>query len=153
MKNLSILLVLFIVIGITTGCSEDEHISPFGDYSSLTWWSYPNADYALTEKTITVNKQITFKDLSHGIISHEWQIQEGAKFLTSTFTESDTIYDDFINPKLGLTTSESLAYVLFTETGVSEVHLINTFKDSVAESVKEGDVWKVDKTFTITVID
>lgn len=148
---LKILATLTLVIFMTSCEEQDDNVNPFDDFSSLTWWSSGGTDHALTEKTIAINKFIAFKDLSRGVISHEWRISDGSSLLREGFSETDTIYSNF--EIRGNTTGNTLAYVLFKEAGISEVRLINTFKDSVKESVREGSFWKVEKIFTITVTE
>lgn len=154
MKYIYKISLLFLAMVITVGCeNEDDYVPPFNDVSSLTFWTSPNGTSLETEKIIQVDRFIAFQDLSRGVVSHEWRIQEGAKFLTAQLYETDTIYANYVRPNVGLTTTDALANVLFTELGTTEVHLINTFRDSVRNSVKEGDIWKVDQIFTIEVVE
>ncbi|MGJ8762315.1 MAG: hypothetical protein ACSHXA_17390 [Polaribacter sp.] len=155
MKNISKILVLFlVVVSLFTACEdENNYTPPFNEVSSLTWWVSPSTSYDEVEKELSIKKYISFKDLSRGVVSHEWKIPATAKFLSNNITETDSIFSNFILPDAGLSTTDNLANVLFTETGVHEVFLVNTFTDSVAESVNENGVWKVNKKFTITVVE
>ena len=148
--NLSICLLTMVFL---TSCEEEDYTAPYGDFSSFTWWVSPKDTYNEIEKTVSVNKYLAFKDLSRGAISHEWRIPKGSRFLNSNFKETDTIYTPFIIPNGGVVTSESIAYVLFTEVGVHEVQLVNTFEESVTGATNVEGTWKAEQTFTITVID
>ena len=149
--------LLFVVFVISVcSCSTDEHVSPYGNVSSFTWWSSPNELESFNNpvKTAKKDKFLAFKDLSRGVISHRWEISEGAAFLEPGFTEDDTLnYYQYIKPNAGTSITDDLAFVLFTEVGEQEVRLINTFKDSVAESFQEDGVWKVDKIISVTVTE
>ncbi|WP_343330706.1 hypothetical protein [Polaribacter staleyi] len=162
MKNRYKLFALFFIVAmIFTGCEdENDYVPPFNDVSSLTWWTSPGLRtditsdeplHSIAEKTIDLDKYIAFLDLSRGVVSHEWKIPVSAKLLEQNIPETDTIYAKYILPNAGLVTTEKQANVLFTEVGVHEVFLVNTFKDSVAESVNDNGLWKVNKKFTITV--
>lgn len=155
MKNIFKIVILFISIVLYSSCeNEDDYVPPYNEVSSLAFWSSPASSSQETEKNVTVGNYIAFKDLSRGVISHEWRIQEGSHFMSGNFTEADSLrYANFIKPSAGMSTSESLAYVLFTEAGVKEVTLANTFKDSVTDAVNNNGVWTVNKVFTITVTD
>ncbi|TYA71732.1 hypothetical protein [Seonamhaeicola marinus] len=155
MKFVVKLFALVVCVGLFNSCeNEDDYVPPYNEVSSLVYWSSPASTSQETEKTIGVGNYIAFKDLSRGVVTHEWKIQEGSHFMNGGFTEADSLrYTNFIKPNAGLSTSERLAYVLFTEAGVKEVTLSNTFKDSVTDAFKEGSLWKVNKVFTITVAD
>ncbi len=154
MKNIFKISLLFLVVGFTISCdSEDDYVPPYNDISSLTFWTSPNGTAFDTEKIIQIDKFIAFQDLSRGVVSHEWKIKEGARFLVDKLIETDTIYTNYLSSNSGFSSSNNLVNVLFTQLGTTEVHLINTFNDSVTDAVKEGDLWKVDKIFTIEVIE
>ncbi|WP_282122119.1 hypothetical protein [Algibacter mikhailovii] len=149
--------VLFVIFLISVcSCSTDEHVSPHGDVSSFTWWSSPNEVESFNNPIKTTRKDdfLAFQDLSRGLISHKWEISEGAAFLEPGFSENDTLdYYKYIRPNAGKSITDALAFVLFTEVGEQEVRLINTFKDSVAESFQEDGVWKVEKIISVTVTE
>ncbi|MCL7754612.1 hypothetical protein [Polaribacter sp. Z022] len=162
MKNIYKLFALFLVVTMVFNACEEEndYVPPFNEVSSLTWWSTPgiNTDttsnepiYSSTEKTIGVDKFIAFYDLSRGVVSHEWKIPATTKLLSKTISETDSVYTKYIIPNAGSSTTDKHANVLFTEKGVYEILLVNTFNEEVSESVNENGVWKVNKKFTITV--
>ncbi|MDO6854116.1 hypothetical protein Q4599_11045 [Cellulophaga lytica] len=147
---------LLMAFCLAFSCSEeDDYEPPYGDFSSLTIWTSFDYDENEEEKRIVaLNKYVAFNDLSRGIVSHQWEIENGMHFMNSNFTAADTLnYDRFIKANAGQTSTDNLVYVLFTELGEKNIRLVNTYKDSVAESVKSGDVWKVDKTITVTVLE
>jgi hypothetical protein len=151
MKNIIKTFALLFVVTFAFMACEDTYESPFNDVSSLTWWVSPSITFNETEKEHSIKDIMIFKDLSRGVISHEWKIPASAKFLSNNIQETDSIYTKFIIPNAGETTTDDIAYVLFTEAGVHEVFLINEFENEVDESVNENGVWKVNKKFTITV--
>lgn len=149
----SFFLLSLAVVAITSCEDENDYIPPFNDVSTLTWWVSPADTFNETTKDLRISDYIAFKDLSRGVISHEWRIPASARFLSKNIPETDTIYSKYILPNAGQVTTDDLALVLFTETGSQEVYLVNSFKDSVAESIKEDGVWKVNKKFTINVAE
>lgn len=148
------LLLMFFCLAFS--CSEeDDYEPPYGDFSSLTVWTSFDLDEDEQEKrVIGLNNYVAFNDLSRGLVSHQWEIEDGMHFISGNFTAADTLnYARFIKPNAGKISTDNLVYVLFTELGEKDIKLVNIFKDSVAESVKSGDVWKVDKTITVTVLE
>lgn len=148
--------VALAVLCFTVSCSEeDDYEPPYGDFSSITIWTSFDLDQDEKEvQEIVVNKYVAFNDLSRGLISHQWQIEDGMRYMNGNFTAADTLnYARFVKSGVGKNSSDELIYVLFDELGEKSVRLINTYKDSVAESVKVDDVWKVDKTITVTVLE
>ena len=148
--------IAIVALCFAFSCSEeDDYEPPYGDFSSLTVWTSFDFDEDEEEKRIIgLNKYVAFNDLSRGVLSHQWQIESGMQYMNGNFTAADTLnYARFVKTNAGLMSEDNLVYVLFNELGEKKIRLINTFKDSVAESVKSGDVWKVDKTITITVLE
>ncbi|WP_298488103.1 hypothetical protein [uncultured Maribacter sp.] len=141
----SILLLAFV---IAVSCEEEDYEAPYNDYSSFSWYSSNEFDEA--DKVLNINDYISYVDLSRNAVSHKWTIPASAKFLNKEFTPNDSIYEPFILNNAN-TSEEYGINVLFQQSGLQEVKLYNTYKDSVAESVKSGDVWVVDKTFVVDV--
>ncbi|MCL5245361.1 hypothetical protein M4I21_06045 [Cellulophaga sp. 20_2_10] len=145
-----------VVLFFAFSCEEeDDYEPPYNDFSSLTiWTSFEFDDEEQEIQEIVVNKYVAFNDISRGLLSHEWQIEDGMRYMNGNFTAADTLnYARFVKSGVGKVTSDEAIYVLFDEVGEKNVRLINTYKDSVAESVKVDDVWKVDKTITVTVLE
>lgn len=148
----------FIIIGalmLTTlfagSCTNDYEL-PYNDYDSFTWWSSPKTEYNQTAKTTTVGKYLAFQDLSKGDLTHEWSITSGNSFLVTTFSETETAnFERFINPNLGLVTTDKLVYVLFQTAGVHQVKIKNTYSRKVIGAVEVNGVWTAEQTITVTV--
>ncbi|MDW5288085.1 hypothetical protein [Formosa sp. PL04] len=148
MRKIVILTTLLLTFVFTTSCS-DSYEAPYGDYSSFSWYS--SDEWNEDSKIVNIDNFIIFMDLSQNPISHEWIIPESSKYLNTDFTDTDSIYTDFIIEGAGTTSTESTINVLFTAPGKHEIQLHNVFNDSVAESVKENDSWVVNKIFTVDV--
>ena len=155
-KILTMLLLCSFVF--TIGCTEDDvalsedYIGVNDNFSSFKWYtSGSRTTYNVSEKYINLNSYVAFYDISQNAIAHEWTIPASGKFLSKEFTESDSIYTDFILPTESLISNDNLINVLFTEAGIKEVKLVDTFKDSVTDAVRVQDYWQVEKIFTIDV--
>jgi len=139
------------MLAFLVSCEKDEYDTPFGDFSSFKW--YTSTDVQDADYVIALDNYIAFSDVSQNAISHTWSIPAGTSLLNSEFTENDSIYTPFILSNGALNTEEKLINVLFREPGIKEIILKNVFKDSVTNSVPDGDKWSVEETFTITVFD
>ncbi|WP_111708845.1 hypothetical protein [Lutibacter citreus] len=151
-------ILLLSVITFTTSCTDDDislaedFIGVSDDFSSFKWYtSGTKTTSRESEKVINLDTYVGFFDVSENALSHQWTIPESGKFLNKEFTETDSIYDKFIVPSTSLVSNDDLINVLFTEAGVKEVILFDTFKDSVTDAVLVGDYWQVEKVFTIDV--
>jgi hypothetical protein len=146
-----IILISILMLAFFVSCEKDEYKTPYGDFSSFKWFTtngFQNTDYV-----IALDDYISFSDVSQNAVSHSWSIPAGTSLLNSEFTENDSIYTPFIIGNGALTTNKKLINVLFREPGIKEVILKNVFRDSVANAVPEGENWRVEETFTITVFD
>ena len=151
MKNILIRSVVLLTMVFAISCEDDEYVSPYGDYSSFSW--YTTEGFDTSEKVLNINKYIAFVDLSKNALEHSWTIPASAKFLDKQFTATDSIYDAFIIPNSGVVSKENGINVLFTEPGIQEVKLRNVFKDSVTDAVKVDGKWIAEKIFTVNVFD
>ncbi|WP_139956997.1 SwmB domain-containing protein [Flavicella sediminum] len=154
MKNKIVIAALLLLnFAFITSCTEGpEAYSTDGNNDFSSFKSYVTLDNtSIGTKQINVDSYIGFYDLSFNAIGHEWRIPESAKFLNNNFTEDDSIYTKFILPTNAKVSNEELINVLFTESGIKEVKLVNSFQDSVPQSVKVDDEWVVDRTFTVDV--
>lgn len=149
------LLLTALVIGSCTNGNEPT----YDDYASFTWWSSPKIAFnSLTRPdasgngAVTVGKYVAFQDLSKGALTHEWSISSGCVFITPGFPETVTSnYEQFINPNLGLTTTDKIVNVLFQQSGTFTVTITNTYKDQVIGSVNVNGVWTAVATIVFTV--
>ncbi|WP_366184340.1 hypothetical protein [Flavobacterium ovatum] len=158
MKKYFIISAMFVLALFSGSCTEDYEI-PYNDYDSFTWWASPKIVYntlvrpdASNNGAVAVGKYVAFQDLSKGALTHEWSISAGNSFLTTEFTEADTAnYERFINPNLGLVTTDKLVYVLFQTLGVHQVKIKNTYSRKVIGAVQVNGVWTAEAIITITV--
>ncbi|WP_159086078.1 hypothetical protein [Flavobacterium faecale] len=148
-----------LVLALFAGSCTNDYELPYNDYDSFTWWSSPKLVYnalvrpdASNNGAVAVGTYVAFQDLSKGDLSHEWSITSGNSFLTTTLSELETAnYERFINPKLGLVTTDKLVYVLFQTAGVQQVKIKNTYSRKVIGAVEINGVWTAEAIVTITV--
>lgn len=151
MKAKNIFIALIAVLSMT-GC-EKEYIAP-NSFSDIGWYtSKGNAG----EFVVNKGDFIGFMDVSQGEISHQWIIEEGTHFLKDGFEKGDSL-EYFIDSSKGLSTTDKQISVLFSESGVKTVRLLQTFSDKVTlnseipvSAVKKGDEWVFDTIFTVDV--
>lgn len=146
-----IFIISALMLAFLVGCEKDDYEAPFGDFSSLAWTT--TQGFETSDYVSALNNYVGFRDVSKNAIEHSWSIPSGTQLMSNDFTENDTIYSEFVVASGPLESSENLLNVLFTEPGVKEIELRNTFRDSVAESVFSDGVWKVNKIFSVTVFD
>ncbi|TXF86671.1 hypothetical protein FUA23_19400 [Neolewinella aurantiaca] len=107
---------------------------------------------------VAINDYLPFADVSQGVISHSWSIEEGNFLLTDGITTNDSVYTEFIIPNL-LETEETTVNVLFARPGLQTVRLRNVFDRQVnfettgTTAVREGDNWVIDTTYLVDVFD
>jgi hypothetical protein len=98
----------------------------------------PNRPSRDAQFKINIDTYISFFDLSQGTTSHEWVIEEGNNFLENTFSSTDDL-TKFIKPNSGLSTAEGKAHVLFRNSGINKVRLLNKFKTGVTPNMSSND--------------
>ncbi|MEM6841318.1 MAG: hypothetical protein AAF632_03770 [Bacteroidota bacterium] len=155
MKNSIILLVLVTTV-LFSACQE-EYIEP-NEFSDVGWYTSQFRETELFK--IGVNDYISFANLSQNEVEHFWAIDRSSFFLEGPIGRTDSVFSKYIvNP--GDTMSvEKTVHVLFTQGGLQQVRLYNTFRDSVAfrgqdtlSAQKVGDLWVIDTTFVVDVYD
>lgn len=151
MKKIHILYTFILLFFFN--CNEEEYETPFGDFSSfndiITKTQNNDGGY-----NANLNSYIAFYDLSKNEVSHSWSIPEGTALLDKTFTEADTIYTNFISEFGATTSNDELINVLFTEPGIKNIVLSNTYKDSIFNSIAQEDgSWLLEHNYTVTVFD
>tara|TARA_R110002124_G_scaffold94717_1_gene238838 strand:+ start:518 stop:2044 length:1527 start_codon:yes stop_codon:yes gene_type:complete len=154
MKKLKI--VLLAAFGaFLLGCSR-EYVEP-ESYSAVGWYT---SNFREATYKIGIDDFVSFSDISRNATTHKWKISEGNYFLEGTITRKDTILEPFIKKDAGLESIDKTVHVYFKKGGMQSVNLRNTFPDSVAffgadtlYSVREGNVWVIDKTFMVDVYD
>lgn len=155
MKN-KIYAIALIVSSIFTSCNNNDYDAPNSN-SDLGWYT---SALRQTEWRIGINKYMSFADLSQGTIEHKWTIGQGNYFLEGPIQRQDSVFDQFIINRGATETTDKTIHVLFKKSGLQEIRLYNTFKDSVSfrgndtiPAVQIGDKWVMDTTFVVDVYD
>lgn len=155
MKRLENIYILVILLAFSffVGACDNEY-EPAGFVSDVSWYTSQRngTDYQLNE-----DEYMAFMDLSQGLLSHEWIIEEGAYFLKDGFSKNDSL-PLFIDETKGLSSDDAAVSILFTKPGERKVRLYNTFSEKVSykgavefEAIQEGDIWVIDTTFIVDV--
>ncbi|WP_139958592.1 SwmB domain-containing protein [Flavicella sediminum] len=155
MKNFKILNICFALLALVSCQNNDDYVAP-DSLSDISWYTSIHPGSPFNKAT---GDHISFMDVSQGALSHEWRIEEGNKFLKTGFTTKDSL-PLFVNPKLGLSTTDKTVHVLFMNEGVNKVCLKNTFSEPVTfqsadgpiSAVQEGDVWVFERCFEVDVV-
>lgn len=157
MKNYKFLYLLTLILIVA--CDTDEYAEYTApDELSDVSWVISLERFAQDPFSLNKDSFMSFMDLSQGAVSHEWIIEEGNYFLEEGFGENDTL-ENFIDEEAGLSITEAKAHVLFRNTGLNRVRLLNKFTEPVSykssqgtfEAVKEGDLWVIDTTFVFDI--
>lgn len=158
MKNIRIITAILCLALLWT-CSDDEYQSYDApdELSDVAWLIGLNTN-SQDKFSINATTHLSFLDLSQGTVSHEWIIEEGNNFLKEGFKSTDSL-PDFINENAGLSIDNPKAHVLFNNSGLNTVRLIDKFNNPVKyvssqgtlEAVQEGNLWVIDTTFTFDV--
>ena len=157
MKNY--IVILFLLGTLFSSCEKDETYDEPNSFSDVGWY-FSDTEGKLA---ISIDDYITFSDLSQGVLSHEWTIEEGNYYLKHPIQRTDSVFDDKIIGS-GTTTDKTVS-VLFKKSGLQNVRLNNSFKDSVTfrgvindgkdkvfiPSKKVDGNWVIDTTFVIDV--
>ncbi|EIJ40773.1 hypothetical protein JoomaDRAFT_3843 [Galbibacter orientalis DSM 19592] len=156
MKNKLYLLVFIIMLVIA--CSRDEYDEP-NSFSDVSWYTSGFRDSILN---VNINDYASFSDLSQGVVSHKWTIEDGNYYLKGPITNKDSIYDKFIIEPAVLETDDKTVHVLFKKGGIQKVNLYNVFDqyvefkgadDFVFKSKEVDGRWVIDTTFLVDVYD
>lgn len=151
MKKILIIISSLLLL-LSIGCTKDE--TDRTTFSDFTWYtSIPNG----LAYTVKAGENISFIDLSQGMLSHEWTIQEGNFYLSPKFVKGTNL-TPYIIPNKGLVTNDTTVHVLFPVAGTFTVKLKNTYNTKVIypgtvpiEAVQVADVWIAEKVFTVVV--
>lgn len=134
MKKISLILLALITLYT---CGPKDDFEPLSDLvvpevftpslNQVTETSIANAI------PIAINDFSSLSDISQGVVSRNWRIEEGARFLLSTFTRKDSLnLEAFIDPELNLGNWRETVHVLFQEEGETTVSLTNSFDQPVS---------------------
>lgn len=142
MKNIKTFILFFSLIAML-GCEENTYkdYSAPDELSDLSWLLglEPNRPSRDAQFKINADTYISFLDLSQGTLSHEWIVEEGNSFLKEGFSVNDTL-TNFIDESKGTTTSEGKAHILFRNSGINKVRLLNKFSKDVSPNISGNDV-------------
>ncbi|MBJ7881529.1 hypothetical protein [Gelidibacter salicanalis] len=158
MKNIRIITSILCLTILWT-CSNDEYqdYDAPDELSDILWLIGTNKN-SQDQYSINAATHLSFLDLSQGAVSHEWIIEEGNNFLKEGFNSTDSL-TAFIIPNAGLSTTKPKAHILFNNSGLNKVRLLNKFdkpvkyvsSQGILEAVQEGNLWVIDTTFTFDV--
>ena len=159
MKNIKILSFLLGLL-LLVSCNEAEYkdYTAPDELSDVSWLIGLNR-FAQNPTWINQDSGLSFFDLSQGAVSHEWSIEQGNNFLKEGFNANTDTLVNFIDETKGLSTDDLKAHILFRNSGINKVRLLNKFKEPVTyrsstgikTSVKEGDLYVLDTTFVFDV--
>ncbi|ANW96244.1 hypothetical protein AXE80_08110 [Wenyingzhuangia fucanilytica] len=160
MKTYIKIIQVFLFLSVLVSCSDDE-LTALSDLTDATWTVSEGNNQTTNTGGIdyikAVGEYISFIDLSQNALTHQWEIDEENKYLKTGFNAKDSL-PLFINSSLGTITKDKAAHVLFLKSGINEVTITNTFKDSVnffgkdiIPSVKKGDVYEITRTWKVDV--
>ena len=158
MKNIRIIISILCIAMLWT-CNKDE----YQDYTapdelSDVVWLIGLDNNSQEPFSINAETNISFLDLSQGVVSHEWIIEDGNNFLKEGFGNNDSL-PAFIDGDAGLSITSPKAHVLFNNSGFNKVRLLDKFNRPVSytssqgtlHAVQEGNLWVIDTTFTFDV--
>jgi hypothetical protein len=133
MRKFSYIIFVLVLAVFFGGCNNDDWEAPIAEPSHhVTYTSEGNFG-----NRIQVGNDISFSDVSLGVVSRTWTLPESASFE---------------NGSSQLTSGESTIHAIFNEPGIFDVQLSQTFANDAY--VGENLVGKTyDTTFTITVLD
>ncbi|MGJ8743958.1 hypothetical protein [Polaribacter sp.] len=159
MKNIKFIAFFFGLI-LLWSCNDDQ----YKDYTapnelSDVSWLISFDQFAQNKTWLNQDTSLSFFDLSQGTTSHEWSIEQGNNFLKEGFSPKGDSLFKFINESAGLSIDKAKAHVLFANSGINKVRLLNKFNAPVTyrsstgikTSVKEGEFYVIDTTFIFDV--
>lgn len=156
MKIKNIIIMAIAIVVAFTACQDDEYEMP-NDLSGVGWYT---SNFRNDQFLIGINDFVSFSDVSQNAVSHKWTIPEGAFFLEGPISRTDSILEEYIIPNAGLETEDETVHVYFTKSGMQPVRLYNTFNEKVTffgrdtfEAKQEGNIWVIDTTFMVDVLD
>ncbi|MDX6747935.1 SwmB domain-containing protein [Polaribacter sp. PL03] len=157
MKKYSILLIVCLLALVN--CKTDD-FEPLSEFSKVELFTPSIFD--LNETTIansipiSINDFSSLTDVSQGVLSRVWTIEDGARFLKPTFKRKDSVnLVPFIDGTLGKESTVETAHVLFQKAGETSVSLKNNFNEEVSflgkKAVLNEGVWEIITVFNFDV--
>ncbi|WP_271784146.1 hypothetical protein [Aquimarina algiphila] len=157
MKKYSLILLLF---SILISCDKDDaEILSDNTKPQLFTPSIFDLNETSIENAvpIAINNFSSISDVSQGVVSRTWLLQEGSRYLLPTFERQDSLnLAPFIDPDLGLTNGNEVVHVLFQKEGETTVNLKNRFNKPVSflgnDAVQKGNgLWELSTTIMYDV--
>ncbi|CAH8284165.1 hypothetical protein EV196_103303 [Mariniflexile fucanivorans] len=157
MKKYNLILLLFVAL---VGCTIDDYNQP-SDFSKPQ--VFTTGIYNISASTIansipiSIDDFSSLTDVSQGVVSRYWVIENGTRFLNSEFTRKDSLdLARFIDPELGNIHWKDVVHVLFQEEGETTVTLKNKFNKAVSlygnDAVQTTDgLWELTTVFKYDV--
>ena len=157
MKRYSIILIVCLLALVN--CKTDD-FEPLSEFSKVELFT-PNI-FNLTATSIenpipiSINDFGSLADVSQGVVSRVWTIEEGSKYLKPEFKRKDSIdLSPFIDLTLDKENTTANAFVLFQQIGETTVTLKNTFNEPVSylgkDAVQVDELWELTTVFTYDV--
>ena len=158
MKKYSLIVLLILVALIS--CNIDDYSQPSSFTKPQVFTpSIFNINASTINNTIpiSIDDFSSLSDVSQGVVSRSWIIEEGSRFLKPEFTRKDSLnFAAFIDPEIGTTNWRDVVHVLFQETGETTVTLKNKFEKEVSlfgnDAVQTSDgLWQLTTVFKYDV--
>jgi hypothetical protein len=154
MKKVKYLIVAAFLV-IAAACSKD-YVAP-NSFSDAGWYT---SGFRAVNLGVGINDFMSFSDVSQGLVSHSWTIQEGDQFLKGPITSRDTILEPFIIPGNAVESTDKTVHVYFTTPGTHKLTLKNVYAKPVTffgldtiKAVQEGSQWVISKDFMVEVYE
>ncbi|WP_298493841.1 hypothetical protein [uncultured Algibacter sp.] len=143
MKNIKILMLFFASLFVFVSCEEEDYVEYTApdDLSDAIWLAGIDRNTSMPY-SINAESAMAFFNLSQGTVSSEWTIEEGNKFLKLGWSKNDSL-DLFIDPDAGLKITTGKANVLFKNSGINTVTLLNKFNEPTNYNISDTTNVKV----------
>ena len=154
MKKYSILLLILFVI---FGCQKDDgNFTAFSKAQLFTPSLGQLNEITIADPIpIAINDFSSIADVSQGLKSRLWTIDNGVSYLKNTFTPEDSLNLASFIAGPGRTSSAQNIFILFQETGLKDVKIKQIFNEEVSflgqTTTQEGDGWALETTLTYNV--
>lgn len=160
-KHMKKISIIVLAAALFIGCTAKDDFKVLSDFSKPEIFT-PSL-FTMTETAISrpipinINNFSSLIDASQGVLSRNWTIQDGAKYLLPTFERKDSLnLDAFIDTEIGSSNWRETVHVLFQQEGESVVTLRNTFDSPVnflgTEAVEQEDgTWQLTTQLTYDV--
>ncbi len=159
MKYRNIFRSMIALTAVVVISCQKEYV-PLDTVDDVSWYTSETIKQADGEYKVNADSLISFMDLSQGVLTHQWIIEEGSNFMIDDFDYYSHPYIDQIDPSKGKISTDAVVNVCFSAIGETKVTLLNTFASCVSSNtetpvvaVQDGDEWLLTKEFIVTVYD